>query len=71
MDKKIRYSQHALQRKFERDITDDEITKTLDEPDYTLTSIEERKIVVKKIGDRTIRIVYKEEKDYIIIITVY
>jgi len=69
--KNVRYSSHAIQRKLERGISDDEITQTLNEPDYTLTSIEGRKVAVRKIGTKTIHVVYKEEETHINIITVY
>ncbi len=69
--KNIVYSNHAIQRKLERDITDTEISQTLDEPDYRLTTAEGRSIAVKKIGMKIIRVVYKEEKANIVVITVY
>lgn len=69
--KNIIYTGHSIKRKFERDISDDEVIKTLNEPDYTLSSIEGRKIAMKKINQKTIHVVYKEEKANIIIITVY
>ncbi|MBI4163341.1 MAG: DUF4258 domain-containing protein [Candidatus Aenigmarchaeota archaeon] len=71
MPKNIRCTYHAIKRKLERDISDEEINQTLASPDYTISSIEERKIAVKQAGSRTLRVVYKEEKENIIIITVY
>ncbi len=69
--KNIRYTDHAIKRKLERDIKDEEIDQTLASPDYTISSIEERKIAVKQIGPKTLHVVYKEQKENIIIITVY
>ena len=52
-------------------ISDEEINKALTEPDYTLSSIEGRKIAVKKIGNRTVNVVYQDGKTHINVITVY
>ena len=71
MKKNIWYSPHAISRKLERDITDNDISIVLGEPDYTLSSFDERKIAVKKITSKLIHVVYKEEKTHINIITVY
>ncbi len=68
--KRIIYTTHAIQRKLERDISDDIISQTLNEPDYTLSSTEGRRIAVKQMGDKIIRVVYKEERENIIVITV-
>lgn len=69
--KNIVYSNHAIQRKLERDITDLEISQTLNEPDYRLTTIDGRSIAVKRIGMKIIHVIYKEEKANIAVITVY
>ena len=69
--KNIIHTNHSMRRKFERDISDDEIAQTLNDPDYTLSSAECRKIAIKRIKDKTIHVVYKEERGNIIIITVY
>ncbi len=71
MRQKIKYTNHVIVRKFERDITDEEVQKTVDDPEYTMTSIEGKKIAVKVIGNRTIHVVYKESKTHINVITVY
>ena len=68
---RIIFTDHANQRKLERSISDNEIKEALAYPDYTISSFEERKISVKKVGSRTISVVYKSEKDNIIVITVY
>ena len=68
--KNIRYTKHAIQRKLERNIADEQIKQTLEYPDYTKT-YEERKIAVKYIEGKTITVVFIEEKTYIKIITAY
>ena len=65
------YTHHAKQRMLQRNITEKNIIQTVDEPDYTLTSFEERKIAVKCIGSKAVHVVYKSEKGNIIVITVY
>mgnify|MGYP001558993220 CR=1 FL=1 len=67
----IVYTKHAMQRRLERDISDDDIKKAIDEPNYVISSFEGRMIATKKINSRTIQVVYKEEVNKIIIITVY
>jgi len=66
----IRFTKHAIQRRLERDITDQEIKQTLENPDYTF-SHGRRKVAVRRFAERVIRIVYVEEETYIKIITVY
>ena len=43
-EKRIIYTVHAIRRKLERDVSDEDILKTIKEPDYTMTSVEGRKI---------------------------
>jgi hypothetical protein len=69
--KNIIHTNHSMRRKYERNISDGEIEQTLNGPDYTLSSAECRKIAIKRIKDRTIHVVYKEERGNIIVITVY
>ena len=68
--KNIRYTRHAIERKLERNITDEEIEQVIEYPDYTKV-YEDRKIAVKHINERTITVVFVEEKTYIKIITTY
>ncbi|MFH1978107.1 MAG: DUF4258 domain-containing protein [Candidatus Aenigmatarchaeota archaeon] len=67
----IRYSKHTIRRKLERNISEEEIEETIRNPNYVLSSFEERKIAVKQIAERTIHVIYNEEKTHINIITVY
>jgi hypothetical protein len=68
--KNIRYTRHAIERKLERNITDEQIKQTLEYPDYTKI-YEDRKIAVKRINGKTITVVFVEGKTYIKIITAY
>ena len=68
---RIIYTAHARQRMEERDISTHEVEQTVYEYDYSVTSFEGRRIATKKIGDRTINVVYKAENGNIFIVTVY
>ncbi len=68
--KNIRYTKHAVQRKLERNITDEQIKQTLDNPDYTISN-EGKRVVVRQIAEKNIKVVYIEKETYIKIITVY
>jgi hypothetical protein len=59
-----------VHRKLERDISDEQIGQALENPDYTISHAK-RKTIVKRFGERIIRIVYVEEETYIKIVTVY
>lgn len=71
MDKSIRYSGHAIQRRFERDISEKQIEQTVRFPDYTKTSFEGRKVAVKKFNGKVVNVVYVEKETHINVITVY
>ncbi len=71
LKKKIIYTNHATIRKYERDISDNQILDTIENPDYLLTDSTGRKISRKKINGRLINVIYKDKERYIIIITVY
>ena len=66
----IRFTKHAVQRKLERDISDEQKRQTLEHPDHTI-SYAGRKVAVKRFGEKIIRIVYVDEETHIKIITVY
>ena len=59
-----------MQRKLERNITDEQIKQTLDNPDYTISN-EGKRVVVRQIAEKNIKVVYIEKETYIKIITVY
>ncbi len=71
MPKRIVYTNHAKQRMEERDISKEQVEQTIYSYDYSISSFKDRNTATKKISNRTIEVVYKEEKDTIIIITVY
>ncbi|MBI1974062.1 DUF4258 domain-containing protein [Candidatus Micrarchaeota archaeon] len=69
--KKVVYSNHAITRMYQRDITEADIERTIDQPDYSIKSTDGRKIASKVIGSKTVRAIYKEESETIIVVTVY
>jgi hypothetical protein len=66
---KINLSKHAKQRLTERGINLNDITDTIELPDYTITK-ENKKEAYKKIKDRTLKVVYSGDDNYINVITV-
>lgn len=68
---KIIYSEHAKQNMLERRIPERVVLEALTFPDKLLDSRKSRKIAQKQIGNRLLRIIYKETEKVYIIITVY
>jgi Domain of unknown function (DUF4258) len=59
---KLRLTSHAQMRIFERGIDIDEVKQAILEPDFRKADPYGGVKVMKKIGDRTIVVVYSEEK---------
>ncbi len=68
--KPIKHARHARRRMKEREITEEEIALTINSPDYVEPSVKKRKNAYKFIGNRFLRVTYKEESDHILVITV-
>jgi len=68
---KIVYSEHARQNMIERRITPTQVEETMLNPEQVVISKKERKIAQKTIGNRTLRVVYKETEKVYIIVTLY
>lgn len=66
----VKYDRHAKRRMKEREVTQEETEMTIKEPEYTEPSVKGRKNAYRYIGDRFIRVTYKEEYDHILVITV-
>jgi hypothetical protein len=71
MEKRILFSQHALQRLEERGFNPEDTVETIRNPQRIESSFRGRTIAYRTIGEREIRAVYIEEIDHIIVITVY
>ena len=68
---KIIYSDHAKQNMLERRISHKEVEETILNPEKSIDSRKDRKIVQKTIGNRLLRVVYKETEKVYIIVTLY
>ena len=64
---KVIFSYHAKKRLFERDIKINEVIESIEMPDYTVSK-GDKKEAYKKIKDKTLKVVYSEDK-YIKVIT--
>ncbi|HMB45605.1 MAG TPA: DUF4258 domain-containing protein [Candidatus Methanoperedens sp.] len=67
----IIYTNHAEEKLAERKISKREIEKSLKNPDAVLDGRDDVKIVHKLIRDKLLRIAYKSEKDFLLVITAY
>jgi hypothetical protein len=68
---KIIFSYHAKKRIYERGIKFDEIRKTIRFPDYIIKKADGKIEAFKKIGGKTLKIVYVEEGKFIKVITLF
>jgi len=67
----IIYTNHARQRMAERGITEDDVEQVLAWPDYVISSGDRNTMAAKKFKGREVHIVYKAQKERIILITAY
>ena len=68
--KPIRFDRHAKRRIKERDIKEEEAEAALREPESTEGSVKGRVNAFKYIGNRFLRVTFKEEPDHFLVITV-
>ncbi len=68
---KIVLSHHARLRLMQRGINEETVKYVLENADYIKTTFEGRRIAVKQINGKIRSVIYVEEEDKIIIITVY
>jgi len=67
---KLIYSDHAKKRMKQRGITELEVEHVIKYPTYTKKSFEGRKESVGKVRDKTIKIAYFEEENFINVVSV-
>jgi hypothetical protein len=67
--KAIKYTRHARNRMRLHRITESEIESTINNPDFSKPSSEDRFNVWKKIDEKFLRVTYKEESNRILVIT--
>ena len=65
----IIFSQHALLKLEQRNISKLFVTRTLESPDYKFDSYKKRGIAYKKFGELYLKVIYKREGINIIVIT--
>lgn len=68
--KSIRYDRHARRRMKEREVAEEEVEAAINEPDYVEASVKDRQNAYKFIGNRFLRVTFKEETSNILVITV-
>ncbi len=70
IEKAIKYDRHARRRMKWRRISQVEVEQTIKEPEKTELTRVGRKNAFRAIGDRYIKVTYRELKDEILIISV-
>ena len=70
MNKPIRFDRYAKKRMKWRKIFEDEVYSVINEPDKTEQSIKGRINLYKRIGQRYLKVTYKEFSEEILIISV-
>ena len=71
MKKEVIFNPHAKMRILQRGLNEETAIEIIQNPDYTLTSFLNRKIAVKKIGEKLWHVVYIEEEKIIKVVTIY
>jgi len=66
----IIFTKHLIERMLQRGINKETVIEILRKPDFIHDSFGERKIAVKEI-DKIWNVVFVEEKDKLVILTVY
>lgn len=69
--KRILYSEHAIERMYERRVPDKRIEATILDADLREPGRHGRLEAVKKFGRKKLRVVYKELTTTYIVVTVY
>lgn len=70
IEKGKKYERHARRRMKWRNISESEVEKTLMEPDKIESTKEGRKNVFKMVGNKYIKVTYREYQNEILIISV-
>lgn len=65
------YTVHAKDRMALRKISEDEIEKAITKPDRLIDVRDGKRQAIKKVNGDKISVIYKEEEDSIVVITVY
>ena len=68
--KPVTYDRHAKRRMKDRAISQEEAKSTIENPDSLAKSVKGRANAFKFVNGRYLRVTYKEEPDYILVVTV-
>lgn len=68
---KINYTEHAKSRMKHRKISKSEVEDTVLHPYFSVPSRFGRLIVVRKCGDRYLKVIHEKSNDKITVVTVY
>lgn len=71
MPKEIVFSKHAIEKIMERSIDEKLVSDTIISPEKITDSKGSTQIAQRKIKDKLLRVVFKEEEKYYIVITAY
>lgn len=71
MMKRILYAEHAIERIYERGISDRQVESAVLEPDLREEGRHDRLEAVKRFGRRKLRVVYKDLPSMHLVITAY
>ena len=66
----IIFSRHARRQMKWRRVSEAEVLSVLDIPDRTEQSLEERTNAYKRVGDRWLKVTYKDQAGNVVVITV-
>ncbi len=67
----IIFTRHSLLKLKQRNISPQLVTKTFKSPDYQFTSCSNREVIYKKFNRLYLRVIYRREREDIIVITQY
>lgn len=68
--KPVKYSRHAKRRMTERDVSEEESEKAINDPERVEPSVKDRINAYRYNNGRFLRVTYKENDDHILVITV-
>ena len=67
----IEFTDHALRKMLQRNLKKAWVKETLNKPDYTYPSYQNREIAYKKIGKLFLAVVFIREENSIVVLTAY
>ncbi len=65
----IKFTEHAGTRLTERNITKEQVIKSIESPEFILPARANRKIAVRRFGENFLKVVFAKDENDIIVIT--